>query len=1352
MTPRVSKNILSFILLIATVSIITASAGYKPKIVEPITEFWRWQNFPELSGRGCQCMAEDDKGLLWFGINGGVLCYDGLNWKDYKLIKDAQDVPVVALFAASNGTIYAGSTRGIFVFQDRKWFRLSINLDFGDPNDFPYNRFPIIETSDKSIWIGSKHGAVRIYDGTISLYREDSFYQNIQDNTQLSKIKSSSPYDIYSLCSEKPGILLLGLRDGRIYRCNYSNSVRPLWTRLDTDPTYTLTKYPIVKATSSGKIFIVSGQNDGGIKIREGNSWKSVRVKQMFRTEDIQNDILELKDGSICISGIGRVFIYKNNEWKIYERPKLPFPSNRLRLFQTSKEKLWVIGLSNDVWRIDLSDKKWATYTDISFQAEERDGNKWFITVNNTVVKTDGEMRVWTEYNSGDGLIDTPVGMIVSRNGEIWAFGSHQYVAATAYFSNGKWFKQLHPELSWGIDRRAVLDAPDGSIWFGTTSDFDANKKRLGGLVRYIRSNSFGENSFQFEYYPSSEDFRLFGIYGMAQSGDGNIWVGQLGFYCYNLRNKFWKKITTPVGLVQNFVDCIESSKNGNIWVGTRTNGLFYYDYRARKWTQYTTKNGLASNSILSILAQTNGNIWIATDKDISHFDGKTWANDIFPGFILYRRDGISLKSTRDGSLWINENPAVWYRKALYAKAYFANYNDNFRTIRYHPDKLPPETVITFSMDKVAQPGNAILSWKANDLWKNSPSDQIQYSYRFDDGEWSAYSKKTSEIFLSLSSGNHTFEVKSRNRDLNVDPTPAKVSFYVISPTWEQPWFIFLILTFLSIITSFIIYLYHRNKIIQELSETRVRLFTNISHELRTPLTLIMGPLSKILNSIDIKQELKQPLSLMERNCQRLLRLINQILDYRKIEVGQLKFEPNKGDVIDFIREEFLSFATLAESKKIDFRFKTTIDKLEIWFDPDKMEKVLFNLLSNALKFTPQNKSITVELRHNTFEKEKTIYLDQTNSYRVINWLEILVSDSGIGIAPQNLSRIFDSFFQVQDHLNNFSGGTGIGLSVAKEMVKIHFGEIKVDSTIGVGTTFTVRIPIMNQEMIDGIIRYGMIDKSDYIKSIQSSEDIVEAKISPEGERNKILIIEDNYDMRQYIRGELINEYDIEEAIDGEDGFEKALSYGPDLIISDIMMPQMDGIELCNKLKTDERTSHISIILLTARSSQQSMINGLENGADEYLTKPFNRDELQLRIHNMIETRKSIQQKFTSGMKIEPKNIPVTSVDQKFMQKAIEIIEQHMDDPDFSVEKFSELMAMNRVSLYHKIKSLTNLPTREFFTVIRLKRSAQLLRESGLSITEIAYGVGFKDPSHYSKLFKKQFGKSPTAYIKESKE
>jgi len=534
------------------------------------------------------------------------------------------------------------------------------------------------------------------------------------------------------------------------------------------------------------------------------------------------------------------------------------------------------------------------------------------------------------------------------------------------------------------------------------------------------------------------------------------------------------------------------------------------------------------------------------------------------------------------------------------------------------------------------------------------------------------------------------------------------------------------------------------------MSDTKVRLFANISHELRTPLTLIMGPLVKVLDSPNLNEEVKKTLSVVNRNCHRLLRLINQVLDFRKLDAGQLKFEAKKGDIIDFLKEEVMVFNEFAESKNINLGFEADRETLEVWFDPDKIEKIIFNVLSNALKFTPHNGSVIVNVRKVKLEKPKTIDFGSNIHIKISEWLDITIKDSGIGISQKNLERIFDRFFQVHDR-STAIGGTGIGLSVAKEMIKIHGGKIEVESSEGIGTSFKIRIPVIKEEAIRNGVAPEMFEKSDFIKmkypEVEEAE-IVDDKKEHIGEgKPKVLIVEDDSDMRRFVKEELEKEYEIIEAVNGEEGFKAAINTALDLIISDIMMPQMNGLEFCKKIKTDERTSHISVILLTARSSQEYKMEGLETGADDYIIKPFYTDELRIKIRNVLETRKKIRERFGKALQLEPSSVEVTSVDQKFIKRAIEIIEEHMDDSELSVESYSKLIGMSRVSLYNKLKSLTSYSVQEFIFAIRLKRAAQLLKESGMTVTEVAYTVGFKDPSHFSKLFKKQFGVSPKAYI-----
>jgi len=1326
---------------------------YTPQYSNPFSESWRWRNYPELNGLGCRCMVEDNEGILWFGVSGGVVRYDGLKWNFLSISEDTSDVPVVSLCVAGDGSIYAGTIEGISKFVNNKWEKLNLNFDFGDSTEYYLNKIPIISSSDGSIWVGTKQGAIRIVGDETILYRPDTIISDIHSDKIFDSITDS--FDIYSIFENEIGELWFGLRDGKLYKYRLSNfKIKSLhnWQRVDTENNYTIIKHPLINKDDKGTIYIASSEYGGGINIYDGKRWNNVKFKEKFHGDDIYNDIIKLGDGNICIGGLGRLFIEQDNEWKMYQSPDYPFASNRLILYQTANQNLWIIGLGNEVWKIDLSDRNWSTILGLNFQTEDEEGNKWYISFDGSVIQYNVNTKIWRQFDKSSGVIDAPVALFATKSGKIWMAGTHDQVSATAYFDGTIWIKQTHPSLGWGIDRRAVFQTEDGSLWFGASANFIADKGQKGGLVRYVHIDYDNPENMLYEYYHPTEDFSLEAIYAIQQSGDGLVWIGQRGFYNFDLETKTWKKISDPPGLSSSHIDCIDTSPNGDLWIGTRTDGIFRRNSNNGEWYNFTTENGLSSNSIVNIYAENDNSIWVSTDKDILHFDGHSWLTNVFSRNFKNRRDGISINKSSDGNFWINQNPPIWFRKALYDVKISEDLFNEFKTVKYLPEKSPPETEITFSQKEISQPGNVLISWIGNDPWKSTPTENLQYSYRIDNDPWSPFSGKTNEIFLAVDEGDHTFEVRARDMDLNIDNSPASVSFHIIPPVWQQLWFILLIFTLLSIIAFFIIYLYHRNKIISEMSETKVRLFANISHELRTPLVLILGPITKVLESPLLDKQLVGSLNRVNRNAHRLLRLVNQVLDFRRMEAGQLRFEPKKGNIITFLREEFFVFKEAAEAKKINLMFESEVNHLKMWFDFDKIEKVMFNILSNALKYTPENGKIKVNVSIDPQDKPGSFYFKKQHLINFEKWLKIVITDNGVGISKRNLSKIFDRFYQVDELSKTVVGGTGIGLAVAKEMVNIHHGKIFVESEEHKGTSFNIRLPLLEEHTLENLIHQEVVKKSDYIefkypeKEESNQEVSIELKKESDCNKCKILIVEDNLDMREHLNEELENDYQVYLAKDGLIGFEKAVKENPEIIISDIMMPNMDGIEFCKKIKTDEQTSHIAVILLTARSSQANIIEGLETGADDYLTKPFYMDELQLRINNILESRKKFREQFGKSLEIEPSKIQITSVDKKFIKRAIEIVEENISDPEFDVEKFSRLIGISRVGLYNKLKALSNHSVQEFIFIVKLKRAAQLLVESGMSVTEICYDVGFKDPSHFSKLFKKQFGTSPKSY------
>jgi len=566
---------------------------------------------------------------------------------------------------------------------------------------------------------------------------------------------------------------------------------------------------------------------------------------------------------------------------------------------------------------------------------------------------------------------------------------------------------------------------------------------------------------------------------------------------------------------------------------------------------------------------------------------------------------------------------------------------------------------------------------------------------------------------------------------------------------------------------------------LKELDKMKSRFFANISHEFRTPLTLILGPLEELRSYLkDEKPE--RDLDMIQRNARRLQTLINQLLSLSKLESGKMKLKVKEEDIVSLSKGYVQSFESLAKQKNINLEFKSGAESIPVYLDKDKYEKILYNLISNAFKFTGEGGSIKVEvLRRQSAIGSQQSASDKkfTEDWRLKtadsdgSWIEIQVSDTGRGIPLEKLPHIFDRFYQADDNGNNYQEGTGIGLALTKELVGMHHGEIKVESDIGKGTIFTVVLPagkeLFNPEdfvIVDEteeneretIIKmdeegfYGHISEPEGDISVIEDEVILEEEAKP-----LLLLVEDNKDMRHYIRSNISVDFFMTEATDGEQGYKKAIERVPDLIISDVMMPKMDGMELCNKLKTDERTSHIPVILLTAKASMEDRLEGLETGADDFLTKPFDLQELIVRINNLILQRKRLQEKFLQNARqlglSQVLNLPESgfnSTDQKFLNRAVEIVNSRMDDEEFSVEVFRKEMALGRTQLHKKFKSLLGQSPSVFIRTLRLNRAAELLKANKGSISEIAFEVGFNNLSYFSKCFQERFGVLPSEFSK----
>ena len=517
---------------------------------------------------------------------------------------------------------------------------------------------------------------------------------------------------------------------------------------------------------------------------------------------------------------------------------------------------------------------------------------------------------------------------------------------------------------------------------------------------------------------------------------------------------------------------------------------------------------------------------------------------------------------------------------------------------------------------------------------------------------------------------------------------------------------------------------------LQELDKLKSRFFANISHEFRTPLTLILGQIDSIMSgSIKIKE--KGKLQIADRNAKRLLALINQLLDLSKLESGSMKLKAEQHNIVSFFKSLFYSFESLAESQKIILKFESEYKNIPVVFDPDKMEKIFYNLISNAFNFVAS-------------EGEIEVCLNVIDSI-----VEIRIKDSGIGIPSDRLPHIFDRFYQVDGSATRKHEGTGIGLAVTKELIELHKGNISVNSKEGEGSEFIIQLPLGD----------FTIEKDEFIKlqtetslqvngfnTTETEEKIPLLNYSGSDNHEIILIVEDNFDLRNYIRELLETDYKVIEASDGAEGVSKAKDEIPDLIITDVMMPEMDGFQFSNKIRNNEKTCHIPLIMLTAKAGFEDKMEGLESGVDAYITKPFNAKELKVQIDNLLKQRKLLRERYSKATVIKPSEVSVISADQAFLQKIIQIIENHCGDYQFSVEQLAEYVNMSISQLNRKLNALIGQPAGQLMRSLRLQRAADLLKQNAGSVSEICFNLGFKDHAYFSRAFKKQFGCSPSDY------
>ena len=1331
-----------------------------------------------LSNNQIKCFLKDRKGFVWIGTISGLNRYDGYNVKTFQ--NDPLDTTSILdndinrLFEDPEGKIWVSNASGQSIYDPalEKFTRnTSRHLSkFGVPGGLITD---INKNSKGEYWFVHSTLGLFLYDpgqkSTRKIEHVKADTATIKE-TPISSIAEDRNEDIWLL--HQDGVLekLDGKTHEVVYR-NYSIHKRYINESLS----YNLT------IDTDGDLWIYAVNSNKGIfyyNVKEGQLIHFHKnSKRAKLNSDIVRGIVQDNKGMIWLAtDHGGLNLLDKKNFLI--RVVLNNPEDELSLSQNSIQTIykdydgfiWIGTYKKGVnyyhenvirfqlFKHQISNESSLPFDDVNCFAEDNHGNLWLGTNGDGLIYYDRKKERFTRYlsdpdNSQSLSSNVIVSLCLDRTGKLW-IGT--YYGGLNCFDGSKFIRYKHnpadPSTISDDSIWEIFEDSNGKLWIGTLS---AGLEIFDPATRTFSHYRVGDlNSIHSTYITS-----------ITEDEERNVWIGSgYGVDLFERQTgRFIQYLNNPADsntLVNNSVFKVLNDGYGYIWIGTKE-GLNQFDKKSKTFRTFRHKDGLPHNTILSILEDSRNNLWVSTPKGLSnlimvrgeHGEVKSFHfknYDEFDGLQGNQfNDDAGLK-TKSGELVFGggggfnlfrpEDIVPNERKPSVVLTGFQVYNKDIAI----GEKINGKVILGKSMSAIDEitldHSDDVFSIEFAALTFFHPG-KSQYKYKLEgfNRDWLVSSGEARQVtFTNLDPGEYVFLVKASNNDGVWNDEATKLKIIVLPPFWKTKTafvlYTVIILASLLITRKLIQYRErmtfalererHEAQQLHELDMMKIRFFTNVSHEFRTPLTLILTPLEKILKHTKEPEQLNQ-FQLIHRNARRLLNLVNQLLDFRKLEVQEIKFNPTDGDVIQFIRETVFSFSDLSEKKDIQLDFKTSIDSLEMSFDADKLEKILLNLLSNAFKFTMEHGRVTTEVSVIGSEGEQQ--------------LTIKVIDTGIGIALDKQEKIFERFFQSDLPRSMVNQGSGIGLSITAEFVKAHGGAVTVTSELGAGSCFTVTLPvkasIRAKEAVDmHAVKEQMLDSA----PIEIREDSRELPT--------LLIVEDNEDFRFYLKDNLKSNYRIIEAKNGAEGWTKALAELPELIVSDVMMPEMNGIELCRKIKSDPRVSHSPVILLTARTEEEQKLEGFESGADDYITKPFNFEILQSRIKNLILQRQLFQKDFRKQIDVKATNLSITSLDEKLIQNAIKCVEENISDADFSVESLSRHLGMSRVHLYKKLISLTGKSPLEFIRTIRLQQAAQLLGKSQLTVSEVAYKVGFNNPKYFTKYFKEEYHVLPSAY------
>lgn len=1295
-----SDNFVSDIYFDKNTNLIWASTNYGLNCYDPHYESFTKYNFIQgnnksLSNNVITTIAPSRNGGLWIGTYGS-----GIDFFDVKTRQCKHIVPkpeynstlglsrVLAIAEDTHGNLWVGSQgNGLYKYNIKTGNIVCFMPDSNKGSIPSDNINTIFEDRENNIWIGSNNG--------LSWYnRQNNSFVTFSNN--IDKPNSLSSNIVKSIFQDHDGILWIGLQSGGINKIratrdilqNPANACFESITESDDETGLSYNSVTTVFEDRDQNIWI--GTYSGGINMISNTPDLFKNIKQ---NKNNPNSLSYRKVWGICDDTYGNIWIGTDGGGiNVYNQS-----GKIIKVYRKQRQKKG--SLSDDAILCAMRDNNnglwFGTYSGgLNYYNKNTDS---FIVYKNNPADT-------TSLPLNDVRV-----IYQDNNNNIW-IGTNGGGAAVFMPSTGKFRIFNHNNLGIGNSVRCILHDNLGNYWFGTYGQgvykTDANFDQVKNYIQQIGDNkSIASKT----------------IYAIHQDKKGRIWFGTEGggLSMFNNDKGTFNNFNESDGLANHIVRAIAEDKNGFLWV-TTNNGLTRFDPDTKKCINFDEKDGLVSAEFTdgSILLS-NGLLYMGNMNGLSWIDPQTNFN------------------TKEPSVYITD---------------FQLFNDkvNIQSAQYPQSPLQKSIIETKQLVLNHKQSVFTLGFIA---FNYRSADKLQYAYKLEgsDKQWNYSGNLNSATYRNLPAGNYVFKVKASALSGIWGNSFTTINIIVKPPIWKTWWAYTIYYIILVVITLALIrYLKEQNKLKnnllvekvtrqheQQLNQEKLNFFTNITHEFRTPLTLIQGPIEDLLREHDLAYRFKKKLLLIYRNSNRLNLLINKLLDFRKVETGLMELKVSHGNIVQTIKEICFPFNEIFVEKKILFTLEHQPDEIIGWYDADKIQIILNNLLSNAYKYTNSNSTVKVTVTQNNFNN--------------VTGVNITVADTGVGIPPAHLPNIFNSYYRAGNQANVV--GSGIGLALTKSLVEIHNGTITAQSTQGVGSVFIINLPLdKNIFKQHQICNQNVTQISKPLSQITlDTPEIttVDGYTDKDNYQQKImLIIEDNNEIREYIKDSFTDGFTVYDADNGTLGLELAFKHIPDIIITDIMMPGVDGLEVCRQIKTNIKTCHIPVVMLTARNTLYQKQEGYQTGADSYVTKPFSTMLLKTRVNNLLQSRKMLTEHISRTILLQPDELHINLKDEQFISDAISIIEKNLDNENFTVDYLCTELGISHPVLYRKIKALTGFSIAEFIRSIRLKNAAQLLRTKQFSISEVAFKVGFNDLKHFRQCFKEQYKTLPSDYIK----